>query len=383
MLIYNISQLDNRLIGQDTDAALAEGIIAAETADKIKAAHPCKLYEPNIFVRVGLIIVTVLCVLLAMGFVALLAADGVFRSFGTFCFVWGLLTYGALELWMKERPHFRSGVDDGLTWMTAGLIGTGLYWWLEDASLNVPFYGLMALVGSWLVVRTADAVVAACVWICGILFVMYTAIGYVPGARYLLPFLLMGYSAAGYFLFSRMQQQFRFRHYDLCLSVLRFAGLATFYAAGNYYIVHNLGMNLLGMEGEPPLPWLFWTLSVALPPAYVWMGLRKKDRIPLATGLLLMAAAVFTVRAYHAVMPIETAMLLGGIGLAGISYFVHRYLKTPKHGFTTQATHTRSFGAEQLEGLIIAETMQPAPQSEGSFRFGGGSGGGGGAGGEF
>ncbi len=139
MLIYNTAQLDNRLIGQDTDNAAAEGIISDETSARIKAAHPDKLYSPNIFVRVGLMIATILCVMLIIGFFALVMADGILRNFGTFLFIWGLLTYGALELWMKERNHYRSGVDDGLTWMTAVLIGTGLFWLLEDASLISPF----------------------------------------------------------------------------------------------------------------------------------------------------------------------------------------------------------------------------------------------------
>ncbi len=138
----------------------------------------------------------------------------------------------------------------------------------------------MTLAGSWLIVRTADAVVAACVWICGILMIIYSAVGYLPGARYVLPFLLMGVSAAGYFTFSHMQKQFRFRHYDLALSVLRFAGLLTFYMAGNYYVVHQAGMGLLGLEGEPPVPWLFWTLSVLLPLVYIWMGLQRKTGSP-------------------------------------------------------------------------------------------------------
>ncbi|WP_126243519.1 hypothetical protein [Chitinophaga rhizosphaerae] len=382
MLIYNTAELDNALIRQEADDAKAAGVIVQGTAERIKAAHPYTLYSPNIFVRIGLGLATVLCVLLATGLFFLLMMDGAIRSIEIFFLVWGVLAYGTLEMWMSGHRHYRSGVDDGLTWVSAVYIAGALVALMENDSPVLLFILLTAL-ASWYTVRTSDPGIALCGWVCGIMIVVYGAIAYIPGARYLLPFLVMGISAGAYLLFTRIQRNFRFRHYDLCLDVLRLGTLATLYLAGNYYVVHIAGMELLGMEGEPPLPWLFWTLSIAIPPVYIWMGLLRKDRIPLAMGLILIAMAVFTIRAYHAVMPIETAMVLGGIFLVGVSYFVHRYLKKPKHGFTTEAMHTRSFGAQQLEGLIIAETMQPTPQAGEAFQFGGGSGGGGGASNEF
>lgn len=382
MLIYNTAQLDNRLIRQDAEDAADAVMIAPETAKRIAAAHPYTLYSPNIFVRIGLMLATMLVVLLAAGLVFLVMIDGALRSIEVFFIVWGVLAYGTLEMWMSTHAHYRSGVDEGLAWMSVLMIGISLMSLMENQS-PVGLYVILSIIGAWFALRTSDPGIAFCTWCCAIMLVVHFAIWYIPGARYLLPFLVMAVAGAGYFLFTRMQRQFRFRHYDLALSVLRLAALATFYLAGNYFIVHHAGQELLGMEGTPPLPWLFWTLSLLLPPAYIWLGLRKKDRVPLAMGLILTAAAVFTVRAYHAVMPLETAMALGGIVLIAVSYITHRYLKTPKRGFTTQAMNTRSFGAEQLEGLIIAETMQHAPQPAETTRFGGGSGGGGGAGGEF
>lgn len=382
MLIYNAAQLDNRLIRQDAEDAADAGMIAPETVERIIAAHPFTLYSPNIFVRIGLMLATMLVVLLAAGLIFLLIIDGALRSIEVFFIIWGILAYGALELWMATHRHYRSGVDEGLAWMSVLMIGISLVSLMENQS-PVLLFAMLSVLGCWFTVRTSDPGIALGTWCCGVMLVVNLAIWYLPGARYGLPFLIMAVAGAGYFQFTRMQRQFRFRHYDLALSVLRLAALATFYLAGNYFVVHHAGQELLGMEGNPPLPWLFWTLSLLLPPAYIWMGLRKKDRIPLAMGLILIAAAVFTVRAYHAVMPLETAMALGGIGLIAVSYIVHRYLTTPKHGFTTQAMNTRSFGAEQLEGLIIAETMQHAPQPAETTRFGGGSSGGGGAGGEY
>lgn len=383
MLIYDTTELDNRLIRQEAEDAASAGIIASETVKAIVAAHPCTLYSPHLFVRIGLIIATMLCATLLAGLFALLMLDAIAHTAGPFLVFWGCLAYGALELWMASRKHYRSGVDDGLMWMSAIFLASGLAIILEPEHSFTIYFLLLTAIATWFAIRTAEPLITLCAWVCGILFVLCAALDLIADARFVLPFLGMGISAVAYFLFTRMQPVFRFRHYDGSLSVLRIASLLTFYMSCNYYIVHHAGMELLGLEGAPPLPWLFWTLSIALPPLYIWMGLRRRDRIPLATGLILIAAAVFTVRAYHAVMPIETAMVLGGIVLVAVSYFAHRYLKSPKLGFTTEAMHTEKFGIEQLEGLIIAETMQQTSPSGEDFRFGGGSGGGGGASGEY
>jgi hypothetical protein len=64
-----------------------------------------------------------------------------------------------------------------------------------------------------------------------------------------------------------------------------------------------------------------------------------------------------------------------------------RYLKTPRHGFTSQEGSSKHLLENlHLESLLIAETfggptVVKAPTND--FQFGGGSGGGGGGGGEY
>jgi uncharacterized membrane protein YgcG len=129
---------------------------------------------------------------------------------------------------------------------------------------------------------------------------------------------------------------------------------------------------------------LFWALTLLTPLVYIFIGLRKKDRLSLDIGLLLIAASIFTIRYYYHVLPLEWAMTIGGILLIGIAYACMRYLKTPQKGFTCDPDADQHFvEALNLEALVIAETFQPATQPGNDFQFGGGSGGGGGAGGEF
>jgi uncharacterized membrane protein YgcG len=129
---------------------------------------------------------------------------------------------------------------------------------------------------------------------------------------------------------------------------------------------------------------VFWITTVLIPLIYIFLGIYKKDRILLRAGLILVAAIVFTIRYYHSVAPLEVVMTFAGIGMIAIAYFLIRFLKTPKNGFTSEEVDEGEMDALQLESLVIAQTFNKAgaPAKDG-FEFGGGDGGGGGASGEY
>jgi hypothetical protein len=101
--------------------------------------------------------------------------------------------------------------------------------------------------------------------------------------------------------------------------------------------------------------------------------------------MILLAAIVFTVRYYHSIMPLETAMVLAGLALILTAWGLIRYLKAPRRGFTYEEPETPSLADKlRLESLIIAQTYTPAAHTPGNdMNFGGGSGGGGGASGDY
>jgi hypothetical protein len=124
-----------------------------------------------------------------------------------------------------------------------------------------------------------------------------------------------------------------------------------------------------------------------VPLAYIARGIQKKDTILLRSGLLLVGAIVFTVRYYHHLMPVETAMVAGGLLLTGTAWALLHYLSIPRHGFTREAPIDPHWMDKlHVEALVIAETFrpgQPAPAPDKGFEFGGGTGSGGGATGGF
>src|SRR5262249_24927382 len=136
-------------------------------------------------------------------------------------------------------------------------------------------------------------------------------------AKTAMPFLLMVISITVYWLIRKYKNENRLRYYKACCTFVEILALLTLYIAGNYFAVRevsNIMFELNLKEGESiPAGWFFWIWTALLPIVYIFRGIQKKDVILLRTGLILVAAIVFTVRYYHHIAPIEIAMSIGGL----------------------------------------------------------------------
>jgi hypothetical protein len=388
MLAYNRQTLDNLEIKEAAEQALRKDYIDAATYRAIEAAHPVNFYTPNPVIKVGLFILTVVIAAFSLGLLTLIALEAVIdgNGFAGLTIFAGLVCYGALELLVHEKKLFRSGIDDALLWCAVALLvgslatgdHTALTWCL------VTFIITLAAA-----LRFADMVIAGVAYLSFLALVFNIVIRLGPIAKTIAPFVIMALSLGIYFLVRRSTRQHAFRHYKHCLTMVTTLSLLTLYLAGNYYVVRELGNALLGLHVEDgqsiPGALFFWICTIIVPPIYLYLGIRKKDAVLLRTGMILLAAIVFTIRYYHSVMPLEMAMVLGGLVLTLAAWQLIRYLKAPRHGFTYEEPETPSLADKlRLESLIIAQTYAPAAHTSGNdMNFGGGSGGGGGASGDY
>jgi hypothetical protein len=385
MIAYNRQSLDNRDIQQQANEALAAGIITASEYDRIKEAYPFKFYTPNVFIRGGLLLLTVLAVACGLGLFLLMGVGGGDRAFGFILIIWGLACYGALEFFIQVRGFYRAGVDDALLWLAGGLVFGGIFWLSDSLSPSIGS-DIVFMLAAWGVLRYADRLMALVAYGAFINLIFHFFIGRGSFGVMTLPFIIMGVSVIIYLLFTNLCGKERLQHYRSCLLLLRMAALLSFYLSGNYYIVQNINASIHGDTAPIALGWLWWGFTVIVPLAYIVRGIQKKDVILLWTGLALVAGAVFTFRYYYHLLPTEWAMLAAGSILVAGAYVLIRYLHTPKFGFTSAApAEPHLLEHLPIESLIVAETFQSvaAPPANQSNDFGGGSGGGGGASGTY
>lgn len=381
MIAYNRQALDNSEIQQQAAKALGKSVITQGEYNKIAEAYPFKLYAPNVFVRIGIFLLTVLAVACGLGLFLLITMGAGDRGIGFILIFWGIASYGAVEFFIHARGVYRAGVDDALLWLAGGLLFGGIELLFYNISPAIQST-IILLLAAWGVVRYADRLMALVAYGASINLLFHLLITH----NTILPFVVMAFSIIAYLLFTNLSNATSLRHYYSCLSLLRMAALLTFYLSGNYYVVENINASLRGEAAPVALSWLWWTFTGVVPVAYIFIAIRKKDPILLWTGLGLVAAAVFTVRYYYHILPAELAMIIAGSILIVGAYGLIRYLQTPKHGFTSMAPdEPHPLEHLPVESLILAETFKstPAQPSDQSNPFGGGSGGGGGAGGTY
>jgi hypothetical protein len=390
MLAYNTVTLDNLEIKDEAETALRKDCIDMPTYKAIEAAYPINFYTPNPVIKIGLFILTAIIVSLSLGLISLMLLDSVLREhgFATLSIIAGLACYGALELFIREKKFYRAGVDDALLWSAILLLISSLAWY--DNLPAITWCLVTLIVTALATLRFADMVIAGAAFLAFLALVFSIMIELGPIAKTITPFVIMTLSLGVYYVAGRWMKLTAFRHYKHCLTVIAVLSLLTLYLAGNYYVVRELSNAMFDLhlqEGQSiPGALFFWVYTTIVPIIYLYFGIRKKDAILLRTGMILLAAIVFTIRYYHSVMPLETAMVLGGLILTGGAWALIRYLKVPRHGFTYEETDEPTLADKlKLESLIIAQTYVPGATATPSndMNFGGGTGGGGGASGEY
>ncbi|ATP58374.1 hypothetical protein CPT03_18855 [Pedobacter ginsengisoli] len=389
MIIYNNIWLANLLIREEAQKARKAEAISIDEQKKIADKYPVGFYTPNIFIRIGLFILTCIIVSFSVGLLVMMTSNlDIIDTWGFSLFI-GIITYIVLEVMIKSNNHFKSGVDDALIWISAGFILTAFILLQPTINNDFPYSRVslfIFLLAFYYALRFTDMLMTAVSLIALIATVFMVWKDLILWGMLTMPFLIMIVCSGIYFLSRRSVGKKTTIYYNNCFLVIQIISLLILYLAGNYYVVQVLSPVSSDIAKPTPVPFgfFFWTWTILLPLVYIYSGLRKKDAIVLRTGLLLVAAAAFTFRNYYHVMPIEGVLCIAGIILLGICYWVMKYLKTPKHGFTYEDLEQDNFMDKlKVESLIVSETFSGPQVPADNTRFGGGDFGGGGASGNF
>jgi hypothetical protein len=392
MIIYNKIGLANLKLQNQIKKDYYAGNITLEEVVKVKLAYPTLFYSPNIFVRIGLFILTNIIVSFSAGLLTLIFSDIKEINPEIWLLLSGVACYFILEHVVKHKHHLCSGADDALVWICGGMVFGAVNLLLDPTvrnysssiqiMVNTAFLFMISL---YLGLRFADRLIATIAFLALLITVGsgWISIGTIGIST--LPFLIMVLAAAGYKLSSIYHAHSKALYYQHCLLFLQMVSLLVLYLSGNYYVVEWLGTELLSSSRpyQLPMPYVFWAWTFVIPLSYVAIGIRKKDSILLRSGLILLAASGFTLRQYYYLMSTEVLLVVIGLFILAIAYKLYQHLKTPKNGFTYQELNEGSLTDHlKLESLIVAAMPGSAAAPEGS-RFGGGDFGGGGSAADF
>ena len=195
----------------------------------------------------------------------------------------------------------------------------------------------------------------------------------------LLPFLMMAFAASVYIRSkSALRNLGTPFYYNGLLLVQNFA-LILFYVSGNYLVVRELSIELLGQDvavgSDIPFAFFFYAFTFIVPVCYLYFSLINKDRILLYIGILILFFSIYTIRFYYAIMPIEIALTLGGAILFTLTFITIKKLKNKETGITFQPDRFTTTTAFLHAEILIASQMgglKPEVSPESPIDFGGG-----------
>lgn len=343
-------------------------------------------YEPtNLFVSIGLFILTCIIISAGIGFASLILIEAIDSSSAWFL---SLLAAIILLLILQkfvigEKHQFGSGADE------AALYSSLLFFHLAflllfERLLDEPlifciFYVLLLGVPAFIYkdrLLTAGAYLS----VYGVVFFAAYKLG--GFMTLLIPFLLMGFSYLGFRTSEKKISDSSDYASEHCWEVVNWISIAMFYVGGNYLVVMELSKEL-GLADAFPfvVKVIFMILTALIPIAYIYFGLLKRNLAMLNVGLIAVALSIMTVRYYHQIMPIEYALILGGIAILAIVWLALNYWKEDKMGITANPDEDVDSGLK-IESLVLDQTFGKV-DSTNTYSGEGGKFGGGGASGNF
>jgi hypothetical protein len=340
----------------------------------------------NIFVNIGLFILTVIIISAGLGLIVLLFHDAI--DFDNFWFS-SLLTASLLFFLLQkfvigDKNQFRTGADDAMLYASM-LFAFGFFFFLfEDSIFDsgisvslffIIFFGVPAVI-------YLDRLLTAMTVFSLLAFLFFLLFKLGNTAAMFIPFVMMVISAAGYFISTKKMLTAKNKAIEECIEIIYWISIGVFYLSGNYWVVIELS-NELGLGSAFPLPiqLFLYAFTIVVPLLYIYFGLKRKEMSLLNAGLGAVAISVLTIRYYHQLLSIEYALILGGMVLLGVAYAAMKYWAIERNGITLEPDEDVDSGLK-LESLIIAESFGKSEVDSG-FEGQGGEFGGGGASGDF
>ena len=391
MIAYKKEWLDNLQIQEDLKTAIAHNYITKDEKENAESLYPSGFYSPNPFIRIGLFILTFIIVFFSIGLGLIITNTSNEKGIGILFIFFSCLTYISLELIIKYKKHYKSGVDDALLWLSGigFIIGLNL---LTDISEIVNTL-IILFITFYFFIRFTNAIMDM---ISAVSFLVFAYILFIASGNFFQSFagLIVAVTAGFlYFYSKKMYQIKKNNYYRNGLFFIEIASLICMYGVVNYFFVKQQPINFLKFNiaenNKIQFGWLYWLLTIAVPLIYMFKGIQKKDRILLRIGMILVPALIFTIRFYHAILAVEFAMLIGGIVLLGVAYTLIKHLHQPKYGFTSKEIKDTNFlNKLNIEAIIVAGSFNNSNSAidilpEDNRSFGGGDFGGGGASTDF
>ncbi len=381
---YNETGLYNLAVIKEAKRWCKQGLIEEAQLATIKENYVSFFYHPNLIIRILLFVATLLALSGVSGFLGLMISSAGEDVFPFACALYGVASFVFLDkIFIGKNHHYKSGVTEGMLYHACGFTITGLIWMFDSNEYLILYVCFITF--SLVAFRYLDLLTTICAMFsfAGILF--YTCYDAGGIFQQIIPFVFILAFGVVYAIVKKIKARTSLKFWSLNLLIVEAISLLLIYIAGNYLVARELSVNLMNLyleEGQDiPFAFIFYGLTVIIPAAYLYFGIKNKDIVLLRVSLIVIAFSVFTFKYYFSLGHPEITLTLAGAILLGITLLLFNYLKTIRHGFTRENHLAEKWGNLNLQAFIVSQTLggNQAVASEQMETGGGGSFGGGGS----
>lgn len=385
IIAYNVAEVGKRKVLSGADDLYKSKLLSKEQWLQIKKEFASNLYTPSIFMKALFFIFFYIGLTTLIGPFAQIFSDIGVTGYRILSVILGMLILLMIEkLSIRKIHHFKSGEIEAGIYSSLSLIAFAILG--SDPSLII-FATVGFILTAFAAVRYLDllSLVVALGFFGWLLFQTITAMG--PTAEALMPFLFMGTSGILFWGSHKLQLKLNNLIFDDQFVILKFIALLFFYVSGNYFVVREMSISLMGLQlgaqGDIPIAMVFYLLTALVPMGVLYWGIRQKSILWIRTGLLTMALSIVTFKYYFFLAyPMLTVTILGAV-LIVIALVFFNYLKQARSGFTREVLLRDKWQSSDLTALIASQTLgghKMNVPSDDEVIFRGGSFGGAGAG---
>ena len=385
MIAFNKELIENTFLLDKSKNLKKAGFITREQLTFIKNELPILKSQDTILIRIGFFILGCLLFFSVSGVIVLFTSSMVGSHYEVLLFFYSFIGIIGSEFLSKEKFH-NYGLDDAFILGFQGCFCVGMGVAFDSPLVAFITMAIIGLVACGRYINTISilfCLVGITATIC------YAVIELKVVEKLYLPFILFAMSMGMYLIFTKLKKNTALYFYFNAIQSLQGFSLLLGYFSMNYLVVRQLSEKLMGFkvtnEKDIHFAFLFYLFTFLIPILYIIFSLFKKNRIMLIIGFLTFAFSIYTIQYYYSILPIELALIYGGITLFAIMYFAIQKIKNKEEGITFKPDRGTNVDViTNVEALITATQVDSKPiENQSKMPFGGGGFSGGGSEGSF
>ena len=381
LVAYDLTEVRKKRIVATAKDWYKSGVLTQPQWEEIKNEYISTLYSPSPIIRILLFLAAQFGLSTLIGIIVLMFSDMDMIGIQVASFiVGGLIVFFTEKGFIQDQKHYKSGVTSagvyvGYSFIYFSVLGESVY--SEFVYISWAFVLL-----SWATIRYLDILTIIPAIGC---FVALLFLGFEPYIA-VLPFIIM-FGFTGLFLLSQfIQKRADVIIWEDHFIIFDTVALLLVYVGGNYFVVRELSLEMMGLElanGEDiPFAFLFYGFTVLIPIFYLYWGIIKKSVLFIRVSLLTLALAAFTLKYYFSLGHPEISITISGAILIVIAIALMKHLKIIRNGFTRNPLLTNKWDNQNMTAFIASQTLGGHSIKD-KFSGKGGEFGGGGASGDF